>query len=214
MGRIWLSVSMFFLLRFSSLSPLLKYFIVPKLIMGGGSLVRNRPDNLVIVSRKFEYDPLSALEKNRVWHKDGIVPTHFINAFQAMFPEGERVFIDTVRECFTKYPSVVQQDSELKSDLDRFIEQEGRHSVAHDKWTKALVAIGYENMTTYSAMINRFRTWVRSNLSMKTRLSITIGAEHVTASLASLFAYDKPEMVLNSSPPVSGDFSVSCHGGA
>jgi len=158
----------------------------------------NRPNDLVIVSRSIDFDPLPFLEKNRIWHRDGVLMTHFINAFQSMFPEGERVFIDAVRDCIARYPSLIIQDSVLKNDLDRFIEQEGRHSIVHDKWTKALVMIGYPTMTAYDLRLHRFRTWARSHLDMMTRLSITIGAEQYTASLAKLFSKDRPEIVLHS----------------
>jgi predicted metal-dependent hydrolase len=165
-----------------------------------GCPMKTRPSDLVIVSRRIDADPLSFLEKNHVWHQDGVVMTHFINAFQSMFPEGERVFIDAVRDCTMRHPVSASQDPVLKSDLDRFIEQEGRHSVVHDKWTKALVTTGYPTMTAYDMRIHRFRTWARTHMDMMTRLSITIGAEQYTASLARLFSRDRPEIVLHSAP--------------
>jgi len=157
-----------------------------------------RPSDLVILSRRIEVDPLPYLKQNRIWNSDGPVMTHFINAFQSMFPEGERVFIDAIRDCTVRYPSLVAQDPILQDDLNRFVEQEGRHSVVHEKWTKALVATGYPTMTTYDMLIHRFRTWARTHLDMMTRLSITIGAEQYTASLAKLFAHDRPDIVLHS----------------
>lgn len=160
----------------------------------------NRPSDLMIISRRIDVDPFPFLEKNRIWHRDGEIMTHFINAFQSMFPEGERVFIDAVRDCTTQYPSLITQDPVLKNDLDRFIEQEGRHSMVHDKWTKALVMTGYPTMTAYNMRLYRFRTWARSHLDIMTRLSITIGAEQYTASLAKLFSKDRPEIVLHSAP--------------
>jgi predicted metal-dependent hydrolase len=162
--------------------------------------MKNRPNDLVIVSRHVDVDPLPFLEKNRIWNSDGVILTHFINAFQSMFPEGERVFIDAVRDCTAKHPVPIEQDAVLKGDLNRFIEQEGRHSVIHDKWTKALVATGYPTMTSYEMRLHRFRTWARTHLNMMTRLSITIGAEQYTASLAKLFSRDRPEIVLHSAP--------------
>jgi len=125
--------------------------------------------------------------------------THFINAFQALFPEGERVFIEAVRDCLTRYPSVAQ-DPVLKEDIDHFIEQEARHSIVHEKWNDALVASGYPTMVAYNQELHRFRTWSRSHLDRMTRLSITIGAEQYTAALAKLFSSDRPEIVLHSAP--------------
>jgi uncharacterized protein len=162
--------------------------------------VMNRPSDLVIVSRRIDVDLLPFLEKNPIWHRDGAIMTHFINAFQAMFPEGERVFIDAVRDCTTRYSLLITQDPVLKNDLDRFIEQEGHHSVVHDKWTNALVKTGYQTMTSYDMRLHRFRNWARSHLDMMTRLSITIGAEQYTASLANLFSKDRPEIILHSAP--------------
>lgn len=160
----------------------------------------DRPSDLVIVSRRIDVDPLPYLENNHIWNTDGIMMTHFINAFQSMFPEGERVFIEAVRDCTARHPSVVEQDPMLKDDLTHFIEQEGRHSVVHEKWTKALVETGYQTITAYDLELRRFRNWARSHLDMMTRLSITIGAEQYTASLAKLFSHDRPEIVLHSAP--------------
>jgi predicted metal-dependent hydrolase len=162
--------------------------------------MKKRPDDLIIVSRHINVDLLPYLEKNRIWNSDGTIMTHFLNAFQSMFPEGERVFIDAVRDCTARHPGIIEQDEVLKNDLNRFIEQEGRHSVVHDKWTKALETTGYPTMTAYDMQLHRFRTWARSHLDMMTRLSITIGAEQYTASLAKLFSKDYPEIVLHSAP--------------
>lgn len=160
----------------------------------------NRPSDLIILSRRINVDLLPYLKEHHVWNTDGAIMTHFINAFQSMFPQGERVFIDAVRDCTGPNPTQIQQDPMLRNDLNSFIEQEGRHSVVHDKWTKALVATGYPTLTTYDLKLQRFRTWARSHLDKMTRLSMTIGAEQYTASLAKLFAHDKPEIVLHSAP--------------
>ena len=70
----------------------------------------------------------------------------------------------------------------------------------HDKWTKALAAVGYQQMDTYTMLLHRFRTWARSHLDKMTRLSITIGAEQYTASMTRLFACDRPDLVFASAP--------------
>jgi predicted metal-dependent hydrolase len=160
----------------------------------------NRPSDLIIVSRRIDVNLLPYLKENHIWNTDGAILTHFINAFQSLFPQGERVFIDAVRDCTEQNPLQIQQDLTLTSDLNSFIEQEGRHSVIHDKWTKALAATGYPTMITYDRQLQRFRTWARSHLDKMTRLSMTIGAEQYTASLAKLFAHYKPEIVFHSAP--------------
>jgi predicted metal-dependent hydrolase len=160
----------------------------------------NRPRDLVLVSRQIDVDPLEFLQKNPIWNSKGIMATHFLNAFQSLFPEGERLFIEAARDCTAKNPSVVTGDQVFLDDLNHFIEQEGRHSVVHEKWTKALAAVGYPQMNTYTMQIHRFRTWARSHLDKMTRLSITIGAEQYTASMTRLFAHDRPDLVFASAP--------------
>jgi predicted metal-dependent hydrolase len=160
----------------------------------------NRPSDLVLVSRKIDSDPLEYLQTHPLWNTKGAVAMHFINAFQSLFPEGERLFIDAVRDCTQKNPSVVTDDPMFQNDLNHFIEQEGRHSVVHDSWTKALAAVGYRQMGAYTIQLHRFRTWARTHLDKMTRLSITIGAEQYTASMTKLFACDQTDLVFASAP--------------
>ncbi len=160
----------------------------------------NRPPDLVLVSRKIDVDPLEYLQTHPQWNTKGVVVMHFINAFQSLFPEGERLFIDAVRDCTQEDPSVVTGDPVFQDDLNHFIEQEGRHSMVHDKWTKALTAGGYTQMDAYTMLMHRFRTWARTHLDKMTRLSITIGAEQYTASMTKLFARDQPDLVFATAP--------------
>jgi predicted metal-dependent hydrolase len=171
-----------------------------------GLHMKNRPSDLVIVNRRIEYNPLSILKENRIWNSEGIVMTHFLNAFQSLFPQGERVFIEAVRDCVAQNISSIEQDSILKDDLAHFIEQEGRHSVVHEKWTKALTETGYSSMPKYDMELHNFRTWARTHLDKMTRLSITIGAEQYTASLAKLFSKDRPDIVFQSTPELQKVF--------
>ena len=92
-----------------------------------------RPKGLVINVRYIDFDPLPFLKKNQDWHKDGVVIMHFMNAFQSLFPDGERLFIDAVRDSMTRYSSKISKDPVLQQDIDKFIEQEGHHSVLHEK---------------------------------------------------------------------------------
>ena len=164
-----------------------------------------RPKDLIIVSRRINFEP-PQMEHKQDWHRDGAVTGHFINAFQTMFPAGEGAFIDAARDCSTKYVSVVDNDHILKSDLALFIEQEGRHSVAHDKWSKVLISAGYDEVSLFSNRMIRFRKWVRTHLSIKTRLAITVAGEHYTASLVRILACEKPRWLLSVVPPFQGLF--------
>ena len=46
------------------------------------------PPDLRIVVRDIDYDYLAPLRENRFWHRNGPGTTHFLNALQAIFPEG------------------------------------------------------------------------------------------------------------------------------
>ena len=164
--------------------------------------MRKRPNDLVIVSRWIDSEPLQIIKKNRIWHKDGAVVTHFMNAFQSLFPEGERLFIDAVRDCIKHNPSILKQDPLFKDDVDHFIEQEGRHSVVHDKWNSALVAVGYKAMGNYDKFLHRFRIWSHTHLDVMTRLSFTIASEQYTASIAGLLTCDFHDTLLASPPHI------------
>jgi len=164
------------------------------------------PKDLVINVRNIDLDPLPFLKKNRDWHKDGVVIMHFMNAFQSLFPDGERLFIDAVQDSMAKYSLKISKDLVLQQDIDKFIEQEGHHSVLHEKWTQALISSGYKEMNIYSKQLYRFRLWSRSHLNLMTRLSLTIASEQYTASLADLFAIDFPEIILHSPPIIQKIF--------
>jgi len=44
--------------------------------------MKNRPSDLVLVSRQLDVDLLTFLQKNPMWNTKGVVVMHFINAFQ------------------------------------------------------------------------------------------------------------------------------------
>lgn len=165
-----------------------------------------RPKDLVINVRKIDFHLLPFLKNNHDWHKDGVVIMHFMNAFQSLFPDGEGLFIDAVRDSMARYSSKISQDHVLQHDIEMFIKQEGRHSVLHEKWTQALITTGYHKMKSYDKQLYRFRLWARSHLNLMTRLSLSIASEQYTASLAGLFAADFPEIILHSPPLIQKIF--------
>jgi predicted metal-dependent hydrolase len=117
----------------------------------------HRPKDLVIKTRKINFNPLPFFKKNHNWYKDEVVIMHFLNAFQSLFPDGEGLFIDTVRDSMVGYSSKIQEDPVLQQDIDEFIKQEGHHSILHDKWTEALTHIGYKDMKNYGKHLYQFR---------------------------------------------------------
>ncbi len=62
---------------------------------------RNRaktPSSLSLLTRIVRFDYAGAMRSNRYWHGNDPVTTHFFNGLQALFPEGERFFMDAARD--------------------------------------------------------------------------------------------------------------------
>jgi predicted metal-dependent hydrolase len=148
-----------------------------------------RPENLTITVRKVEQDYLGAMKQSRFWHSEGATATHFLNALQATFPEGERFFIEAARDGVKQLKGRGTLGRQLEADYERFLRQEGAHSVQHARWTSALVATGYRYMKVYDAQLRALRRWLRGHFSAGTRLGMTAAAEHYTATLAHLMAH-------------------------
>jgi predicted metal-dependent hydrolase len=126
------------------------------------------------------------MRQNRYWLGNDPVLTHFVNALQSTFPEGERFFIDSARDMAAEIGEE-QLPPQLAADLKAFIRQEGWHGKQHEGWCEALVELGYLRMEEYGEALKRQRVWARKHLSPILRLAMTAAAEHMTASMVQLF---------------------------
>ena len=158
------------------------------------------PDDLSITARDVRFDYIEALRKNPYWHSDDPIITHFFNALQATFPEGERFFIDSARDTRDSLAQGVLPEK-LKEDIKTFIRQEAYHGREHDLWCEALDALGYQEMENFDKELRDMRHWSRKHLSPLVRLSMTAASEHFTASIASIFLYQRPDLLENASEP-------------
>ena len=161
----------------------------------------SRPDDLHILARKPEFDLSGGLQRERYWLAGDPVLTHFFNALQATFPEGERFFIDSAREVRAKVGEQVLPES-LAEDLKAFIHQEAWHGKAHDQWNQALIELGYARMHEFDEQQKRLRRWATENISPMMRLAVTAGAEHMTASLARLMLEKRRDLIDEAAEPV------------
>lgn len=162
--------------------------------------MRKRPADLQITPRTPVFDLHPLMRQQRYWLNDDPVLTHFINALQATFPEGERFFIDSARDVSAALPANALAP-DLKTDLDAFIQQEARHGVAHSGWNAALVAAGYPRMKDYDGQMQKLRLWSRRHISAMNRLAMTAAVEHMTASIAQLLLYKRPDLIENAASP-------------
>ena len=114
----------------------------------------------------------------KYWYNDNPYLTHFMNALSAVFPEGERFFIDSVRH----YQSQIKDQSLLK-DIRGFIGQEAHHSKHHQLFNDLVEANGTP-MSAVDKFVGRGLREARKNLPPEAQLAITIALEHFTAIMA------------------------------
>lgn len=116
----------------------------------------------------------------RYWFDNDPVLTHFLNALSLTFPDGERLFVDSVRE----FRDVVT-DKARQKEISGFIGQEAMHSLEHDSFNKMLAQQGYrEEAEGGQALAQKFIAIGRKRLSKLQLLAATAGLEHFTAILA------------------------------
>ena len=115
----------------------------------------------------------------RWWFFHDPVVTHFSNALNLLFPDGERFFIRSVKHYL---PQI--EDAELRERVRGFFGQEGRHGHEHDRYTRLMQEQGYD--------VEPFLAWYR-HLAFEViekpvppalRLAVTAALEHFTATMA------------------------------
>ncbi len=158
------------------------------------------PRNLKLIPRVVHFDYESVMRENRYWHGGDPVVTHFFNALQAMFPEGERFFMESARDV----RDMLGKDNipaELNEQIRLFIRQEAMHGQEHDAWTTALISLGYLGMEGFDLKLKHDNKWSKKHLKPLWRLSMTAASEHFTASLAHLFIYKRPDFIEKAASP-------------
>jgi len=163
-----------------------------------------RPINLTLIVRKVDYDYYSPIKENKYWFENDPVKTHFFNAFQATFPEGEKLFIQAALDGASILFKKGKMDDQFRLDLRNFIKQEALHSQQHIKWTNALIKLGYKKLKFYNGQLRQFRIFAQKHIPTILRLSITAAAEHYTASLAYLFTHIMPKNLIHFPPEFKG----------
>ncbi|MCA3228593.1 MAG: metal-dependent hydrolase, partial [Burkholderiales bacterium] len=112
------------------------------------------------------------------WHGGDAFRTHLFNALSLMFPQGERSFIDTVREFLPHLAA----EPHLRAQVLGFIGQEGTHARVHRGYNERLAELGFVDrlQARLERRIRLTRRWLRP----LDRLAITVAYEHYTAVLA------------------------------
>ncbi|HEY5927592.1 MAG TPA: metal-dependent hydrolase [Kofleriaceae bacterium] len=133
----------------------------------------------------FKIDPAKV---PRDWCDQDPYETTFLNALSMLFPEGERFFVESVKQ-HKHYVT----DPQLQRDVAGFIGQEAMHGREHRAFNELLHAHGYHEAPRIEAKLRWFLKRVRVALSPKSQLAVTTALEHFTAMLAESLMAD-PKM--------------------
>ena len=113
----------------------------------------------------------------RYWLGGDPFKTRYIDAMALTFPDGERYFIQCVRDWRDQVT-----DPKLAAEVKDFIYQEGQHGMVHTQYNELLAKQGMaiERITTF--IKDRLELY-RRTYSREFNLGRTAGAEHLTAMM-------------------------------
>jgi predicted metal-dependent hydrolase len=144
------------------------------------------------------------------WANDSAGITHFMTALSALFPDGEKLFIDSVRA--VRYHPAIKDNQALQKEISAFIGQEAMHTKEHENFNASAKRFGhdvekYERET--GALIQGARKWfarVVKPFGMTQEmvdLTATTALEHFTATIASQLLVNEHIQKLMSDPTMS-----------
>ncbi|WP_375176404.1 metal-dependent hydrolase [Marinobacter mobilis] len=119
-------------------------------------------------------------EVPRHWVESDPFMTHVFNALSALFPDGERFFVASVRAVREKV-----EDPQLQKDIGAFIGQEAMHAKEHGNFNAGAINQGFD--------IPKLEGWTRRFLSaanlpllnnQRVHLAATVALEHFTGILS------------------------------
>lgn len=130
-----------------------------------------------IPGRKMEFD-FDLNQLPRYWFDNNVFKTTYMNALSCLFPEGERMFIDAVRDSQHKVT-----DPRLLQQVKGFIKQEAIHGHEHHLFNEYLDSLGYP-ASKVEAFEKKEKVWMKKYLPARSRLAVTCAIEHFTAIMA------------------------------
>ncbi|RLU01121.1 metal-dependent hydrolase [Ketobacter sp.] len=130
------------------------------------------------------------------WYDQDPLLTLFLTALSATFPEGEKQFIQSVRNFQDQIT-----DPELRKQIRAFIGQEAHHSKEHDALNDLMKRKGFPVLRIEKRM-TRMAQWMRDNWSEERQLANTVCAEHITAIMADFFMTKSPQELEKLAPQV------------
>jgi predicted metal-dependent hydrolase len=138
--------------------------------------------NSTIPVRKMNFD-FTDVPKN--YMNGSLAKSHLFDGLNLLFPEGERFFMRAVRDGLNKI-----DNPDLKQQARGFFGQETQHAIEHEKFFDVLEQNGYTFRNKLNK-IDKFILKMRDILPAGLRLSLTAGAEHLTAVLGAATLNDE-----------------------
>ena len=118
--------------------------------------------------------------------------THFMTALSALFPAGEKFFIDSVRA--VRYHSMLKNNADLQKEISAFIGQEAMHTHEHVGFNASAQKFGHDVDTldcytdTVIQTTRKFMAKLAKPIGITQKmvdLTATTALEHFTATIAS-----------------------------
>lgn len=131
----------------------------------------------------------------KYWFGGDAFKTRFFDAMSTLFPEGEKFFINCVRD----YREQIT-DPELKAQVADFMRQEAQHGRVHDQFNARLSAQGIR-VDRIEQVCRVLFQWFRRHLPAKFTLAQTAAAEHMTAIMAHSF-FERREVFAEADPRI------------
>lgn len=141
---------------------------------------------LPIVPRREPEFGLDGDDIPRYWFGGDAFKTRYFDAMSCLFPEGEKFFIECVRDYRDRI-----DDPELKAKVKDFIYQEGQHGMAHTRYNNRLARQGVR-VDVILERQKKILGWIRAKSPKPFALAQTAAAEHMTAIMAHTFM-NRPE---------------------
>jgi len=135
--------------------------------------------------RRIDLEPAFESVPKHFAQDEDLVTSHFIAALSAMFPEGEKFFIRSVKH----YRDQIT-DPVLKEQVSGFIGQEVVHGREHSAFNEHLAGLGYPALKV-DRMLRRGLEFRQRHIAPIANLASTAALEHFTATLAELVMRDE-----------------------
>lgn len=153
----------------------------------------NNAQPVDIKPRRMAFDTDAPMNKY-TFNNNSLVSTFFY-ALSALFPDGERFFIHSVRN----YQNEID-DPVLLAQIRGFIGQEAHHGHSHEGLNKAIGAMGFP-MQQITDRLQKRVAMLKKHLGRGRQLALTVAMEHFTASMAE-FLLKNPEILDNVDPTI------------